>query len=69
MLLYKDDLVIKAEYLEEMLVKLDAWKYWKEKGLHVNIKYEVMQSGPLRLIAPNACDPNYLIMEDGEDST
>ena len=42
LLLYKDDLVIKAEYMEELLVKLDAWKYWKEKGLHVNIKYKVM---------------------------
>ena len=25
--------MIKAEYLDELLVKLDAWKYWKEKGL------------------------------------
>ena len=41
LLLYKDDLVIKAEYMEELLVKLDAWTYWKEKSLHVNIKYEV----------------------------
>ena len=42
MLLYKDDLVIKAEYSVELLVKLDAWKYWKEKGPHVNIRYEVI---------------------------
>ena len=34
---YKYDLVIKAESMEELLVKLDAWKYWKEKALHVNI--------------------------------
>ena len=27
---------------EELLVKLDAWKYWKEKGLHVNIISEVI---------------------------
>ena len=39
LLLYTDDLVIKAEYMEELLVKLDAWK---EKSLNVNIKYEVM---------------------------
>ena len=36
-LLYKYDPVIKAESMEELLVKLDAWKYWKEKALHVNI--------------------------------
>ena len=35
MLLYKYDPVIKAESMEELLVKLDAWKYWKEKALHV----------------------------------
>ena len=23
--------------MEELLVNLDAWKYWKEKALHVNI--------------------------------
>ena len=55
--------------MEELLVKLDAWKYWKEKGLHVNINYEVMESGPLSLSAPNACGTNYLMMEDGGDST
>ena len=37
MLLYKYDPVIRAESVEELLVKLDAWKYWKEKALHVNI--------------------------------
>ena len=42
LLLYKDDLVIKAGYMEELLAKFDAWQYWKEKSLHVNIKYEVM---------------------------
>ena len=36
-LLNKYDPVIKAESMEELLVKLDAWKYWKEKALHVNI--------------------------------
>ena len=46
-------------------MKLDAWKYWKEKGIHVNIKYEVMLSGPFRLSAPNACGTNFLMMEDG----
>ena len=68
MLLYKDDLVIKAGYIKELLVKLYAWKYWKEKGLHVNIKYEVMLSGPLSLSAQNACVTNYLMMEDGRDT-
>ena len=38
----EDDLVIKAEYMEELLVELNAWKYWKEKCLHVNIRYEVI---------------------------
>ena len=40
MLLYKYDPVIKAGSMEELLVKLDAWKYlkyWKGKALHVNI--------------------------------
>ena len=27
----------KAESMEELLMELDAWKYWKEKALHVNI--------------------------------
>ena len=42
MLLDKDDLVIKADSMEILLVKLGAWKYWKEKALHVNIMYEVI---------------------------
>ena len=29
--------MIQAESMEELLVKSDAWKYWKEKALHVNI--------------------------------
>ena len=29
--------MINDESMEELLVKLDAWTYWKEKGLHVNI--------------------------------
>ena len=37
MLLYKYDPMIKAESKEELLVKLDAWKYWEEKALHVKI--------------------------------
>ena len=41
-LLYKDDLLITAEYMEELLVKLDVLKYWKENGQHVNTKCEVM---------------------------
>ena len=41
----------------------------EEKGQHVNIKYEVMQSGSFSLSAPNACGTNYLMMEDGGDST
>ena len=51
-------------------MKLDAWKYWKEKGLLVNIRYEVILSGPLSSSAPNsAFGTNYLMMEDGGDST
>ena len=34
--------MIKTESMEEWLVKLDAWTYWKEKALHVNIIYEVI---------------------------
>ena len=37
MAVIKYDPVINAESMEEMLVKLDAWKFWKEKALHVNI--------------------------------
>ena len=61
--------MIKTESMEELLVKLDAWKYWNKKGLHVNIKYEVMLSGPLSLSAPNTCGTNHLMMEDGGNST
>ena len=64
-MLYIDDLVIKAEYIEELLVKLDAWK---EKDQHVNIKYEFMKSAHLSLSAPYACGTNYSMMEDGGDS-
>ena len=42
LLLYKDNQVIKAESKEELLVKLDACKYLKERSLHVNIRYEVI---------------------------
>ena len=37
LLLYKYDPVIKTESMEELLVNFDAWKYWKEKALHMNI--------------------------------
>ena len=34
--------MINAESMEKLLMKLDALKYWKEKGLHLNIRYEVL---------------------------
>ena len=40
--MYTYNLVIKAEFMDELLVKLDTWKYLNEKGLHVNIQYEVI---------------------------
>ena len=52
--------MIKAESMEELLVKLDAWKYWKEKGLHVSIRYEVILSGPLSSSAQHACGTTLL---------
>ena len=47
--------VIKNESMDELLVKLDACQYWKEKGLYVNIRYEVIYSGFLSSSAPNIC--------------
>ena len=35
----------------------------------MNIVYEVIQSGPLSLSAPNAFGSNYLMMADGGDNT
>ena len=60
MLLYKDDPLIKTESMEILLVKLGAWKYWREKAPHVSIIYEVIQSGPLSSSAPNACGTTLL---------
>ena len=33
---------VNAESMKEFLVKLDAWTYVNEKGLHVSIQYEVI---------------------------
>ena len=46
-LLYADDLMISAEYMEELLVKLKTWKTEMEKkGLRVNMgKTKIMVSG------------------------
>ena len=46
-LLYADDLMISAESMEEMLVKVQTWKTEMEKkGLHVNVgKTKIMESG------------------------
>ena len=41
--------MIKAESMEELLVKLDAWKYWKEKALHVNIISHIQLKSSLEL--------------------
>ena len=47
-LLYADDLMISAESMEELLVKLKTWKAeMKRKGLRVNMgKTKIMVSGP-----------------------
>ena len=47
-LLYADDLMISAESMEELLVKLKTWKAEMErKGLRVNMgKTKIMVSGP-----------------------
>ena len=46
-LLYADDLMISAETMEELLVKVQTWKTEMEKkGLHVNMgKTKIMESG------------------------
>ena len=46
-LLYADDLMISAESMEELLVKLKTWKLEMEKkGLRVNMgKTKIMVSG------------------------
>ena len=46
-LLYADDLMISAESIEELLVKVQTWKTEMEKnGLHVNMgKTKIMESG------------------------
>ena len=46
-LLYADDLMISAESMEELLVKVKTWKTEMEKkGLHVNMgKTKIMKSG------------------------
>ena len=48
MLLYADDLMISAESMKELLVKLKTWKAEMErKGLRVNIgKTQIMVCGP-----------------------
>ena len=47
MLLYADDLIISAESMEELLVKVQTWKLEMEKkGLCVNMgKTKIMESG------------------------
>ena len=46
-LLYAEDLMISAESMEELLVKVQTWKTEMEKkGLHVNMgKTKIMESG------------------------
>ena len=59
-LLYADDLMISAESMEELLVKLKTWKSEMEKkGLHVNMgKTKIMASGMnLDLLKKSAKDP------------
>ena len=59
-LLYADDLLISAESMEELLVKLKTWKAEMErKGLRVNMgKTKIMVSGPnLDLLKKSGKDP------------
>ena len=59
-LLYADDLMISAESMEELLVKLKTWKKEKEKkGLRVNMgKTKIMVSGmDLDLLKKSRKDP------------
>ena len=42
-LLYADDLMISAESMEELLVKVQTWKRWSKKGLRVNMGKTVRQ--------------------------
>ena len=59
-LLYADDLMISAESMEELLVKLKTWKAEMErKGLRVNMeKTKIMVSGPnLDLLTKSGKDP------------
>ena len=59
-LLYADDLMISAESMEELLVKLKTWKAEMErKGLQVNMgKTKIMVSGPnLDLLKKSGKDP------------
>ena len=59
-LLYADDLMISAESMEELLVKLKTWKAEMErKGLRVNMgKTKIMVSGPnLDLLKKSGKDP------------
>ena len=51
----------------ELLVKLNAWQYWKERSLHVNIRHEVIYSGRLSSGVPNACDTT--LLNDGRNVT
>ena len=59
-LLYADDLIISAESMEELLVKLKTWKTEMErKDLRVNMgKTKIMVSGPnLDLLKKSGKDP------------
>ena len=59
-LLYADDLVISAESIEELLIKLKTWKSEMEKkGLRVNIgKIKIMMTGiNLDLLKKSGKDP------------
>ena len=59
-LLYADDLMISAESMEELLVKLKTWKTEMEKkGLRVNVgKTKIMVSGvDLDLLKKSGKDP------------
>ena len=57
--------------MEELLVKLDAWKYWKEKAQceHNNMKSYTIKVVPCAKVHQMPVAQHYLMMEDGGDST
>ena len=64
-----------VESMEELLVKLDEWKYWKEKALHVtscehyNMKSYTSKVVPWAKVHQMPVAQHFLMMEDRGDGT